>query len=322
MDTEKISIIIPIYNAEKHLRKCINSLINQSYSNTEIILIDDGSTDKSLNICNEYGKKYSNIKVIHQENQGVSAARNNGINNSTGNYIGFVDADDYIEEKMLEKMMFQMIKNNLDIVICNLYYEDENFKEIEKFNHNDYEIDRNKFPYEMYSNYAMQGYVCNKLYRKSIIENKKIRFDTKYIVLEDDLFNYIIFFNNKNLKIKYIDEKLYHYVKQATGASKSPFNIKKLSYLSVRNAEIEILEKEKVDNNFLKADYICAFKRMKFLSKKNHIFTKELFNEHEIKYKKYLNSINVKKLDKLYKFKYIIVRYFSIIYYLKIIFKY
>ena len=102
-----ISIIIPVYNVEKYLEECIESVINQTYRNLEIILVDDGSTDKCLETCKEYEKRDNRIKVIHQENAGVSVARNVGIDFSTGQYIGFVDSDDFIEKDRKDEAKFK-----------------------------------------------------------------------------------------------------------------------------------------------------------------------------------------------------------------------
>ena len=111
----KISVIVPVYNVEKFLPFCIESIINQTYKDLEIILIDDGSTDTSLAICNEYSKKDKRIKVIHQENHGLSHARNTGIENASCDYLSFIDADDIISPYFYEYLMNLMQKNNVDI---------------------------------------------------------------------------------------------------------------------------------------------------------------------------------------------------------------
>lgn len=118
---KKLSVIVPIYNVEKFLRRCIDSIINQSYSNLEIILVDDGSTDKSGRICDEYSKIDLRIKVVHLDNGGVSRARNIGISLSTGEYLSFVDSDDYISSEMYEKMIYILENENLEIVSCGAY---------------------------------------------------------------------------------------------------------------------------------------------------------------------------------------------------------
>ncbi len=113
-----ISVVIPIYKVEKHLDRCIKSVINQTYKNLEIILVDDGSPDNCGNICDNYAEQDHRIKVIHKDNGGLSDARNAGIKSATGEYIGFVDSDDYISEYMYEKLYELIEKNNADISCC------------------------------------------------------------------------------------------------------------------------------------------------------------------------------------------------------------
>ena len=123
---DKVSIIIPIYNGEKHLAECLDTIQNQTYTNLEIICINDGSRDKSLSILKEYQKKDDRFIVIDQKNAGQSKARNEGIRRASGKYISFVDCDDFIELDMIEKMVLKAEETNADIVITNfsLYFED------------------------------------------------------------------------------------------------------------------------------------------------------------------------------------------------------
>lgn len=116
---ELISIIIPVYNVEKYLHRCLDSVINQSYSNLEILLIDDGSTDSSLQICNEYASRDARIKVIHQENMGLAGARNTGIRNVNSSYFASIDSDDYVDKDFIYKLYNCMSLSNSDIVQCN-----------------------------------------------------------------------------------------------------------------------------------------------------------------------------------------------------------
>ena len=111
---KKISIIVPVYQAEKYISKCIESIVNQTYKNLEIILVDDGSTDRSGEICDEYGKKDNRIVVVHNKNKGVSVARNCGLDIATGDYITFVDSDDYIDLQMYSEMMKVVEKYSCD----------------------------------------------------------------------------------------------------------------------------------------------------------------------------------------------------------------
>lgn len=115
---QKISVIVPVYNVEKYLERCLNSIVNQSYKNLEILLIDDGSKDLSSEICDEFSKSDNRIKVIHKENEGVAKARNVGLDMATGEYIAFVDSDDYIDLNMFEILMNNMKNTNADISMC------------------------------------------------------------------------------------------------------------------------------------------------------------------------------------------------------------
>lgn len=126
MESELISVIVPIYNVDKYLVKCVDSILNQTYDNLEIILVDDGSTDQSPLLCDKFKEKDSRIKVVHKKNGGLSDARNAGINIATGKYLSFIDSDDYITATMLEDMYTKMKKFDCQISVCNMmrFYED------------------------------------------------------------------------------------------------------------------------------------------------------------------------------------------------------
>ena len=124
---ELVSVIVPVYNTENKLKKCINSVTNSSYTNLEIIIVDDGSEEKTALLCNQLKQQDKRIKVIHQKNKGVSCARNKGIDIAKGEYITFVDADDYIDEKMIKVLLTNLRKYDADISMCkyNEIYRDK-----------------------------------------------------------------------------------------------------------------------------------------------------------------------------------------------------
>ena len=170
-----ISVVIPVYNVKPYLERCINSVVNQTYKNLEIILVDDGSTDGSDKICDDYSKKYKNIEVIHKKNGGLSDARNVGIENAHGQYIQFIDSDDYVNNKMIEILYNNLKNTNSDISVCRPY-SFSNVSEIK-----DYKIEENLVEYEgidilknMYNDYLVTVVAWNKLYKKSIFN--KIRY--------------------------------------------------------------------------------------------------------------------------------------------------
>ena len=125
---DMIDIIIPVYNVEKYLKKCINSVLHQTYKNYQIILIDDGSTDSSGKICDEYANRFAQITVKHQPNGGLSAARNTGLSMSSSQYIMFIDSDDWIEPNTLEILFQKLTQNKADIVCCGFFFQFENYQ--------------------------------------------------------------------------------------------------------------------------------------------------------------------------------------------------
>ena len=122
----EISIVVPVFNVEKFLKKCIESIISQSFSNFEVLLVNDGSTDGSLDICLQYTKIDDRVKVINKKNGGLSDARNAGIKYATGKYICFIDSDDFIEKEYLQKLYKNIVKYNSDVSMCEYFITDEN----------------------------------------------------------------------------------------------------------------------------------------------------------------------------------------------------
>lgn len=174
MKDETISVIVPVYKVEKYIRKCIDSIINQTYKNLEIILVDDGSPDNCPQICDEYAQKESRIKVIHQENMGVSVARNNGIEIATGKYIGFVDSDDYIESTMFEDLLDALVKNDAQMSICNFNVITDKEKYIRNKYPNEKTYNKKEILRELILDKNIQSYPWNKLYVKKLFDT--IRF--------------------------------------------------------------------------------------------------------------------------------------------------
>lgn len=211
----KLSVIIPVYNVEDYLKECLDSVCNQTLNDLEIICINDGSTDNSLNILNQYTQKDERIKIITKENGGQASARNLGIKEATGEYIAFVDSDDFIEKDMFEKMYLKAHDNNLDLVMCKVsLYDNETaeindvawyymlgvFREFDKdiFNHND----TKDFTCEI----AVTPY--NKLYKTSLLKDKDILFP-EGLIFEDEKFFYDVYLQSKRVSI--VDESLYYY---------------------------------------------------------------------------------------------------------------
>lgn len=209
---DKISIIVPIYNVEKYICKCIESILCQTYKNIEIVLVDDGSPDKCGKICDEYQKKDNRIKVIHQKNGGLSAARNTGIKNSTGKFLMFVDSDDYIKNDMAEYLYNLLTKHQCDISICNYTYifENKNQKDYiaNKETYEDIYTKKDALE-ELLRNNKIQNFTWNKLYKKELF--KSIKFPEGRL-MEDVGTTYKLFMKSK--KIICGSESKYFYIQR------------------------------------------------------------------------------------------------------------
>ena len=192
-----ISIIIPIYNNEEFIPRCLDSVINQTYKQIEIVIINDGSTDESLNIINKYKKIDTRIKVIDKKNEGVSVARNIGIDNSTGEYITFVDADDWLELDAIEKLYKEINEKKVDIVRGNYYINNSisdntnvsKMYELSNIVIKKEEIkDKKVLEYFLLAEKPIANLVMLLLIRREIIEKNNIRFDTNLYMMEDVYF--------------------------------------------------------------------------------------------------------------------------------------
>lgn len=199
-----VSIIVPIYNVEPYLKKCIDSIINQTLTNIEIILVNDGSTDNCGKIIDEYEKKDSRVIALHKENGGQASARNMGLDIASGKYVGFVDSDDWIESDMYESLYNKIKKTNSDICVCGrrAYTEDARLSNEIKLQDEtiDFNEDNDKKHILDKLLYSYTVVVWNKLYKKEIINNNHIRFeDVNYVGSEDALFNYCVLSNAKRI---------------------------------------------------------------------------------------------------------------------------
>ena len=203
-----ISVIIPVYNVEKYLPECIESIVNQTYKNLEIILVNDGSTDESLKICNDYKEKDERITVLDSVNKGVSNARNLGLEISTGKYITFVDSDDFVELDFCEIMLQNIKKTDADCVITGYKRVYPNKNEI-IVNSSCQTIDEIEFLDKILEVQTGFGFCHMKLWKAEIIRNNNIKFDKKLLVGEDALF--CMQCSTYMKKICLLDKPLYNY---------------------------------------------------------------------------------------------------------------
>lgn len=325
---ELISIIVPVYNVEKYLDRCVDSIVKQTYQNLEIILVDDGSQDDSGLLCDCWAEKDKRIKVIHKSNGGLSDARNVGKNQACGQYIGFIDGDDYISPYMYEKMYEQIKRNNADMAICNYDYVDENGKIISTENNLENAVMTPLQILEKLCSEESSYYVTavNKLYDIELV--KRINFPIGK--LHEDEFTAHLFVM-KCKRIVSIKERLYYYVQRSgsiTNVRKSirnldavealleradflkSYGMEKLSYITLRQSygimiklinQIEILPNQKRVFE-LTSQLIECFGLNLRVVKLMVILTKKMCHEMgaKIKFLIYLNKENRTKKEKIY----------------------
>lgn len=228
MSNVMLSIIVPVYNVEQYIGKCIESIVNQTYKNLEIILVDDGSTDNSGKICDEWARKDKRIKVYHKENGGVSEARNLGIKKSTGEYITFVDSDDDINTDFVDIVIKNIKKEKYDYIAYNVQKYNENTRYIEYKNMlNTSKLSKTEYIDSIisiyYSKNKLKGIygpsrcIGGKVFRRKIIEDNKIFFDKEIYIMEDGIF--ILEFLSHASSILLNNKAIYNYRQIATSTS-------------------------------------------------------------------------------------------------------
>ena len=198
--TDLISIIVPVYNKEKYIKKCVDSLIKQSYSDIEIILVDDGSTDKSPEICDEYAERDSRIRVIHRENGGLSVARNTGIENANGKYLMFVDADDWVAVDFCEAALKSISENDADIAVFGICYVEEKEQNIQGSQLYKNELLDNSQALERLLTEEIRNYVCNKIFKASLF--LEIRFVEGKLWEDLEIMYRLFFGKQKNFSVR------------------------------------------------------------------------------------------------------------------------
>lgn len=244
MSFPKLSIIIPIYNSEKYLDECINSILSQEFQDFELILVDDGSSDRSPLICDKYSKQDTRISVIHTKNGGVSKARNHGIERSTGIYIAFVDADDMVNPRMYSTLYNKAIQTNSDLILCGYKEIASSYSKDIKYNLPLEKMNRDHVIQQLlYSDFIGNNIInspCNKLYKRDIIIKSHLRFTDRRRG-EDWLFN--IQYIELCSSAIYIDECLYHYRRNKTSAMSKCFPEQYDLWLENRNVRRVIAQK-------------------------------------------------------------------------------
>lgn len=278
MDDILVSIIVPIYNTSKYLDKCIQSILNQTIKCKEIILIDDGSTDNSLEICKKYHEKYKNIKIYSNKNSGLGATRNFGILKSKGRYVGFVDSDDYIEKGMYEHLLNMSIENSSDISICGheKIYNKDNLKSIQNEGMKKEEIINKKE--EIIKNYLLgeiSSFACDKVFKKDFLVKNNIMFPENCFFEDVNMVLRSLFFCNR---IVISNIKYYKYVQRSNS----------ITYLGTEQHLKDFKNQvnnfyEFINNNYNYKDINLELKNSKFVYTNMFLkFIKGLYKENEV----------------------------------------
>ena len=248
MEKDLISIIIPVYNVEKYLKECVDSVRKQTYKNLEIILIDDGSKDNSGKLCDELAKEDNRIKVIHKENGGLSDARNVGIENATGEYIQFIDSDDFVEKDMIEILHNDICQEKADVSMCSLYL----YKDGEKTTDASYKreiFNKELVLKEILLDERVRSYAWNKMFKKSLFES--IRFPKGKVF--EDIYTMSPIFQKAN-KIVFNDIPLYYYRQREGSILHNQTNELRLEYIKAA-----MFVNKDIEKNFPNLKDFCAY---------------------------------------------------------------
>lgn len=236
-----VSVIIPVYNTEKYISACLDSILKQSEVSIEIIIIDDGSTDSSASICDKYAQEYSNIKALHIKNSGPATAKNEGIKLAQGNYIALTDSDDRMEPLMLYKMVNAGTKHNADIICCNYKQIDENgnISHINSTN-KQYVLNHEEGLIHFFSKDKIYSQCWTKLYKRQMLNDNHIMNDPGLRTDEDFIFNIRAFVHAQTTVI--VDEPLYEYTHRENSLAHSYFKKNMNQYIENRIKRVHVTQ--------------------------------------------------------------------------------
>ncbi|MFR1065186.1 MAG: hypothetical protein DBY41_05425 [Clostridium sp.] len=292
---KKISVIVPIYNVEQYLDKCVESLVNQTYKNLEIILVDDGTKDKSGEMADLWSIKDERIKVIHKENGGLSDARNAGMKIATGEYITFVDSDDWINYKMYAILINNLEKYNADISVCAVkkVYKEDVVNEKQVVNKEEICVFTSEEALEnLLDEGILKQTVWNKLYKREVIDGIYFEFGK---IHEDEFWTYQIF--GKCEKIVYTVEQLYYYLQRSGSIMDKPFSMSRLDALEARNNRLNYIKQKfpKLEIKAKKSLFFSCLYQYQLMLKCEKIVEQR---KYEQVIKKYIEYVNFNKDEK------------------------
>lgn len=272
-----VSIIVPVYKVEKYIYQCIDSLLAQTYRNIEIILVDDGSPDRSGAICDEYAAVDSRVKVIHQTNGGVSVARQTGMDNATGDYFIHADPDDWVESTMIEELMAKAIEEDADMVICDYISENDYGQE-----YNCLDLPQRPAADDLLRRLLLQqlhGSCCNKLVRRAC--SNGVSFTPSHLcIYEDELFNIRILRND--IKVVYLPKAFYHYRMNNNDSLCHAYSTKSLnSAIDVENEKGKIIAEDERLHGIDTYESVKRVLLMAFMSKRFDILEQYHSERHK-----------------------------------------
>ena len=291
-----ISIIVPVYNGEKYLQRCLDSIQNQTYKDFEVIIVDDGSSDGTREICEYIAQVDTRFHIIHQKNSGVAAARNAGLAQAEGDLV-FIDADDYVDSKYLEKLMKGLKYPEVDISFCVAQHEDErqNIISIDERSKEDVLISAENYDW---NGKLQHPIVWGAIFRRDIVTG--IQFDERFSIGEDSLFFAQCLKNARNLYFVY--DTLYHYVHYQESASHGKFNLKRISEIYAWEEICSLYQNSKAENAVRTALAI----RIKEICRKyysDQTFRKQGYLEEMINKYHSLQSVYFRELITTHKYK-------------------
>lgn len=272
-----VSVIVPIYNVEKYLEKCVDSIVNQSYKNIEIILVDDGSKDRCSQICDELIKEDSRIKVIHKENGGLSDARNTGIESAKGDYILLVDSDDFIHPDMIKDLLNLALKYDAEIVECGVKDvvegTDVKWKNFCEMNESIYNREKALLKVLDYNNCRIVAW--NKLYKANLF--KSIKYPVGKIHEDEFTTPYLIEKCNTYINTP---NQYYAYIKRENSIMTSKFNLKRIDIIEAQDMRLSYFS-EKYNGKYdsiINYHFFVACCKLKYMAKKTDKNTSDTFN--------------------------------------------
>ena len=322
--TPKLSVIIPVYNTEKYIKECVDSIINQTFKDYEIILVDDASTDGSGRICNEYAEKYDFIKTIHKEHGGPTHTRKAGLKEARGTYISYIDSDDYIEPQMYDFLMDKLLKYDADIAICNIIIKTENsriplYLDFEEGFYNKEKLKRDIYPNMLFSPMKnMPGIhpsLCNKVIRRSILENAIMDITDEIYFGEDGICTYPCMLDAKSVYITY--DKFFYIYRQTCASISHKYDKRLLRKLPIL---ISVFDTEFEKRNFDGRSQINCYAalqlmftiRNELLYNKNKTLREKVKNLKEYisqpRFQEVLKTIRYENISKQVKYKIFLLR--------------